>query len=97
MKNKIKTIIFIIIFVLILVCSNNVYATSSQLKVLEYTDEYKELDNICDTLYRDISIVEEARSVNQKDIDEAVGVTEETIADVDMITNTRRNSIWRRI
>ena len=42
MKNKIKTIIFIIIFVLILVCSNNVYATSSQLKVLEYTDEYKE-------------------------------------------------------
>ena len=49
-----------------------------------YTDGYKELDNICDKLYGSISIVEEARSVNQKDIDEAVGVTEETIADVNL-------------
>ena len=62
-----------------------------------YTDGYKEPDNICDRLYGSISIVDKARSVNQKDIDEAVGVTEETIADVDGNTNSRKNSIWRRI
>ena len=48
MKNKIKTIIFVILFILILVCSNNVYATSSQLKVVEYTDEYKEYMSLSD-------------------------------------------------
>ena len=62
-----------------------------------YTDGYKEPDNICNELYGSISIVDKARSVNQKDIDEAVGVTEEIIADVDMSTNRRRNPIWRRI
>ena len=49
-----------------------------------YTDGYKELDNICNKLYGSISIVDGARSVNQKDIDEAVGVTEETIAVVNL-------------
>ena len=62
-----------------------------------YTDGYKEPDNICNKLYGSISIVEEARSVNQKDIDEAVGVTEETIADVNLDPHYGGKQVRRRI
>ena len=62
-----------------------------------YTDGYKELDNICNKLYGSISIVDKARSVNQKDIDEAVGVTEETIEDVNLFSYDGGKQVRRRI
>ena len=46
---------------------------------LAYTDGYKELDNICNALYKDLPFVDKARSININDVNELTGVINDEI------------------